>query len=342
MCKNRNFVYTINDSTVSASACKRTSGGLFYKRRDDLVVNINYPKPALSYRDQLKHLIQDKGLKIENLDNALVILAHENYYRLSGYMLDFLDSNDRFSNDVKFEDIYNIYKFDKELRAILFEIINDVEVYFKTQIANYFSLTYGPLGYRNIQNFNSDKFNNYSNCIDLVQKINSLIRSNPKNLIIKHHQDKYNGCVPLWAMVELMSLGNMSKFYANMKSKDKKNIARCYYKNVGPVDLESLYHGIAYFRNQCCHFSRLYNFSHTIRPVNVNTYFCAKDKIDNASTFYFIYILMLLNPNKELGERVIYKLRDFMSKSKIDCTKKYGFPTDWVEILTSANGYFTK
>ena len=48
-------------------------------------------KPALTFNQQLDHLINDKGLIVNNYDNALSILKHENYYRLSGYMIDFLD-----------------------------------------------------------------------------------------------------------------------------------------------------------------------------------------------------------------------------------------------------------
>ena len=50
-------------------------------------------KPALTFNQQLDHLINDKGLIVNNYDNALSILKHENYYRLSGYMIDFIRKN---------------------------------------------------------------------------------------------------------------------------------------------------------------------------------------------------------------------------------------------------------
>lgn len=57
-------------------------------------------KPALTFNQQLDHLINDKGLIVNNYDNALSILKHENYYRLSGYMIDFLDKNDNFIDNI--------------------------------------------------------------------------------------------------------------------------------------------------------------------------------------------------------------------------------------------------
>lgn len=67
-------------------------------------------KKPLSFEEQLKHLIDDKKLIVKNQRNALTILKHENFYRLSGYMIDFLDEQDCFSQNVTFEKIYNIYK----------------------------------------------------------------------------------------------------------------------------------------------------------------------------------------------------------------------------------------
>lgn len=124
-------------------------------------------KKPLTYKEQLDHLINDKNLTVKNYDNALVILMHNNYYRLSGYMIDFLDEKDSFTKGTTFESIYNIYTVDKELRTILFALINDIEVYLKTQIANYFTLTYGVLGHRN-----PDNFIKYEETIELLKKCN--------------------------------------------------------------------------------------------------------------------------------------------------------------------------
>ena len=44
-------------------------------------------KPALTFNQQLDHLINDKGLIVNNYDNALSILKHENYYRLITFPL---------------------------------------------------------------------------------------------------------------------------------------------------------------------------------------------------------------------------------------------------------------
>ncbi|MEG2801927.1 MAG: Abi family protein, partial [Longicatena sp.] len=160
---------------------------------------------------------------------------------------------------------------------------------------------------------------------------------NPNNLIIKHHQNKYGGAMPLWAAVELLSFGNISKLYSMMINQDKTKITKTSYKRISYTYIESFYHAIAYFRNQCCHFQRLYDVNHTIKMSLFKTPFYNPGTSNN-KTFYFIYILFLLNPNYDLGKRLIFKLLKEFKRTKVD-KGKYGFPNDWKNILEKANGY---
>lgn len=123
------MAYSINDrSTRTSCLCNVAQGSLFIIGEYMESRNLKTP---LSFDDQLLHL-KKKKLIILNEANALTILKHENYYRLSGYMIDFLDDHDIFKTGTTFEEIYNIYKTDKEIRSILFELINDIDEYLKT------------------------------------------------------------------------------------------------------------------------------------------------------------------------------------------------------------------
>ena len=50
----------------------------------------SFSKPALSLQDQLA-LLESRGLDIEDQDEALELLQHNNYYRLEGYWYPFYD-----------------------------------------------------------------------------------------------------------------------------------------------------------------------------------------------------------------------------------------------------------
>lgn len=299
-------------------------------------------KPALTFEQQLDHLIDDKNLIVKNYDNALSILKHENYYRLSGYMIDYLDINDKFINNISFEEIYNVYKTDKEIRSTLFELINDIEVYLKTQLANYFSLTYGPLGYLDPKNFRYKNQQEYSDIIEFLKRCCEVNKKNSSSLIVQHHNNRYDGFIPVWALVELIPLGTISKFYSLLKTKDKKAILKIGFDDISYEKLESFYHCVSYLRNQCCHYQRLYRKNHPIKPktyapsnINLGTFTLG-------STYSLVLPLLYINPNQSLGKRAIENLKNIERHSHVDFVKNYGFETDWKHNLYLANGQCVK
>ena len=88
-------------------------------------------------------------------------------------------------------------------------------------MAYFHAQKYGPLGYLDAGNFSpkhqSDKFN---------ENIEREIQNNSKALFVKHHLTKYNGEFPIWVIVELFTLGMISRFYADMTTADKKRVAQ--------------------------------------------------------------------------------------------------------------------
>lgn len=296
-------------------------------------------KNALTFDEQLNHLIDDKGLKVESKRNALSLLKHENYYRLSGYMIDFLDETDHFIEGVTFEKIYNIYKTDKEIRSVLFELINDIEVYLKTQIANYFCLKYGPDGYRNPSDFKDNSFTKYSDVINLLKKCNDISKRNKDNLIVKHHVEKYGGFMPLWALVELMPFGTISKFFSIMKTTDKKGVCKAGFEDITFDKMESFYHCITYLRNQCCHYQRFYRINHLIKPKFYTPTNIDLGTVKLNSTYGLVLALLFVNPNKKLGERAINSLKAIDNKTENNLVENYGFNENWKAVLYKVNGH---
>lgn len=65
-------------------------------------------------------------------------------------------NGDRFCEGVSFEDITELYEFDKKLRHLLLDIIECVEIAFLTHIAYHLAHKYGALGYLDKSNFNNE------------------------------------------------------------------------------------------------------------------------------------------------------------------------------------------
>jgi abortive infection bacteriophage resistance protein len=100
-----------------------------------------YTKPPLPVQDQI-NLLKNRGLRIPDEEKAARYLRNISYYRLSGYMYPFLtDAKQHLYKDgTVFEDILSLYRFDLELRLLVFSAIEKVEVAFRAQIINEYSV----------------------------------------------------------------------------------------------------------------------------------------------------------------------------------------------------------
>lgn len=76
---------------------------------------------------------------------------------------------------------------------------------------------------------------------------------------VVHNIEKY-GDLPIWAAVEIMSMGTVSQLYGNLNP-DNSNVAKLIAQDfrVKPFLLKSRLRHLTYIRNICGHHSRLYN-----------------------------------------------------------------------------------
>jgi len=86
---------------------------------------------------------------------ATNLLKNINYYRLKGYWWDM--QSDYTSHTMKpntyFEDIICRYNFDRQLRLILFDAIERIEIALRTKMIYHLSISHGSLWYLNASLF---------------------------------------------------------------------------------------------------------------------------------------------------------------------------------------------
>ncbi|MEA3353067.1 MAG: Abi family protein, partial [Campylobacterota bacterium] len=218
----------------------------------------SYNKAFKTYEEQIDILKQRK-LNISNESYALSKLQHINYYRLSAYFLPFQhpkngDKKDIFLEEKSFEDIIQLYYFDSELRKIIFEAIESIEVYFRTQITYSHASRYETFGYLKKENFQTSQ--------EFFDKVMENLESETKRseeLFIKHFQDRYQTSdLPIWAVVEVVSFGTISKLYAILKTQEQKEVIKNL-KGINNNVFKNWLHGLSVLRNICAHHSRLWN-----------------------------------------------------------------------------------
>ncbi len=103
-------------------------------------------------------------------------------------------------------------------RGLIFTAIQDIEVALRTRIIHFFSLSHGAFWFMNASKFNNR--NIFQTCLDNIQM--ELSRS--KEEFLQEHFAKYSApsMPPVWKTLEVVSFGNLSKLYANMKDVEVK------------------------------------------------------------------------------------------------------------------------
>lgn len=80
-----------------------------------------------SIQEQIAHL-KARGLIIEDECDAEFFLSNVNYYRFSGYLFEFRKpGSSYYLENITFNRIVNLYRFDSKLNRILMYVLEDVE-----------------------------------------------------------------------------------------------------------------------------------------------------------------------------------------------------------------------
>lgn len=242
-------------------------------------------------------------------------LSKTNYYRLSGYYLPFIKKDEeKCFIPISIERIHNIYTFDAELRNLISLAIEKIEVHIRSQLAYYHAHTYGPEGY-----MNSSSFNKKHNHSSYISHVTTCISENANTLVVKHHNEHYDGHFPIWAIIDFFSIGMLSYFYRGMKNPDKTNIANNMY-GVNYQTMERWLRCLTDLRNRFAHYSRIYYWIFPAIPKMPST----EKYILTRRLFAQLYMLKLMYPNKNAwNDEFLKPLIKLIKKYKSDISLKH-------------------
>lgn len=286
-------------------------------------------QPPMSIDEQIDNL-KSIGLIISDEEYAKAFLDDVSYFRIiKAYSLGLKVKNGDYHSGVTFEQIVGLYLFNSNFRQVLFPLIERVEINLRCRLANYISSKYGVLGYEDSNNFNNPNYHAY-----FLEDVKTEIKRNKKAPFVKNFAETYiDGKIPFYALVELLSFGTLSKFYKNLENVDKKNIAKSF--GVGYTYLESWIESIAYVRNICAHYGRLYNAKLSKTPILYKQY--ADMGIKNNRVFAILICLKHLVSNDRHWIEFIEVIDVLLQKYPSVDLSKIGFPQKWQEILTEIN-----
>ena len=289
-------------------------------------------KKPLTFEEQLDKLVAH-GIVISDREKANDILKKVNYYRFTGYALQFRQdpSNSNYVEGTTFETVYNIYKVDEILRDTFRRYIEKAEVYYRSLIAYGFSIakcTKAPYD----QHYDENNFYNKNGYKEVMETFGKEKNYYKDSLIVKHHKIKYASKMPLWVIVELMSFSNMSKLYSSMYFSEKDAIANMV--GTGRDTLENHLHCLSVLRNKCAHAARMYNTEFN-PPAKFTTKFLRKHpEIRNNSLFAYTLVLLKRLPDEESKKSLIQTVETVINEYRRDIDLNLiGFPDNYLEIM---------
>lgn len=270
---------------------------------------------------------------ISNQEFALNALKQIGYYRFTGYAIQFRKekNNSDYQENVKFENVLSIYEADEELRQLLRFYIEKCEVFYKTLISNEFSFIKCMEEPHN-QHYEEKNYYNKESFAKILESLEKEKQYNKDSLMVTHHYEKYNGEMPFWVMVEIMSFSNLSKLFKCMYINDKTEI--CKNLNVNYLTLENHLHCLTVLRNKCAHGSRLYNATFN-PPAKFTSEFYRRNKsLRNNTLFAYILVLMKRLPNRTDRIELYNSLNVILEKYRNDVDLSLlGFPENYDKVL---------
>ena len=294
----------------------------------------------MSADEQISRLRQ-RGMAIEDVTFARQFLSNVSYSRLKGY---WIPSEDRasgkaskFSAHNRFEDVFDLYFFDRKLRLIVMDAIEWVEVALRTKWIDHMGINYGEFGYMDRERYkgrtDSEKAKKSH---DELRK--SLIRDFGRSTdadAITYRKNKSNRREPpIWMAAEAMTLGLLIEFINKLKRPDRIAIADSFL--VAEGRLIFMLQNIRRVRNVCSHHGRLWSRNLADQDVKIARRpeslglamgMTTDSKRLHNTLVILDYFLSVTFP--EFGKEWRSGLLDHLRSCPLPYPEALGFPAEW-------------
>lgn len=227
---------------------------------------MEYTKPWLSLDQQLE-LLARRGVIIDDHDRATSLLRAIGYYRLTGYLYPFRESEeyiddngdtrkrvlDGYRPGTTLQHAEEIIDFDRRLRLLVLDGIERIEIAVRMQVG-YVLGRLSAFAYEDPSYFNGSFAENHAEWLERVRKR----KDGSDEQFVAHFRNKYDDRMPIWALTEILELGQLSVLYRGLKADCAAEIAEAFGVPTKRV-MASWLASLNYVRNVAAHHGRLFN-----------------------------------------------------------------------------------
>ena len=262
-------------------------------------------------------IVNDKKLALKNIEK------YSYYSIINGYKAVFKDKNNNYKENTSFEEIFALYEFDKNIKAIFLKYTLEIEVVIKSLMANTLAEEYGVEDYLKLENLDENANEDLIN--DFIEKIKKEIDDNYiKHPAIKHYKDTYN-FVPPFILTKILTFGAVSRYYSLLKQSDRQKISK--YFKLSDKLLRQILINLTMVRNISAHSDRLFNYrnKYDISFKNIEKDYNRKE--------YLCNLYMIIKSMKVLLDEEKYKEFENMLNREIERLKEKLIVVDINDIL---------
>lgn len=317
-----------------------------------------YAKPWLSVDEQIDRLTGHR-VEIEDRARAASVLQAVGYYRLTGYLYPFRESETGTDDEgcvrvrvlsgyragTTLRHAEDLIDFDRRLRLLVMDGVERIEVAVRMRIG-YVLGRRSPFAYEDPACFtesfageSTDARNPApSKHVQWLRRVNER-KTRSDEQFVEHFREKYDDRMPVWALTEVLELGHLSVLYRGMNQQDAEEISLAFGVPTKSI-MSSWLASLNYVRNVAAHHSRLFNRKLQYAPArpkvgqvpsldHLRDDETAKGVFGTYNALAIIaYLLPAIDPCSDWAQQLADLLRNFPTSHALT-VESMGVPRDW-------------
>jgi abortive infection bacteriophage resistance protein len=321
---------------------------------------VEYTKPWLSLEQQVERLAS-RGVDVGDRDHAAAVLKAVGYYRLTGYLYPFresetyVDDEDRertrvlggYRTGTTLRHAEEVIDFDRRLRMLVMDGVERIEVAVRMQLGYVLGRS-SAFAHEDPACF-TKAFTEPGTAPDSGKPVPSsharwLERASERRAksdeqFVAHFREKYDDRMPVWALTELLELGQLSVLYRGLRQQEAEEIAVAFGAPTKKI-MVSWLASLNYVRNVAAHHARLFNRKLQHAPARPQTgQVSVLDHLRDEQTAKGVFgtynalaVIAHLLPSIEAGKdwhrRLAGLLREFPASHSLSLAS-IGVPENW-------------
>lgn len=302
-------------------------------------------KPSTTVCQQIE-LLRSRGLEIGDEQAARASLNRLGYYRFSGYAhalkvarAEGSHAARHFKPGATFPLVIQLAEFDNALRLLVLQGLELIEIAVRAAVAELLSKL-DVEAHRNRAlldgRFTTALAGHMSAHAEWLQRFDLLFARSKEDLV-EHHRLHYSARMPVWAALEILEFGLLSRLVAGLQHRDRRALARHF--QVGhPGVLTSWLHTFNVTWNRAAHHARLWNRTSVVAPLlpapseSGDLAFLHVDEFARKRLFGTLCcmqsMIRVIAPRSEWHQRLKALTGSFPASPTLSL-RSAGFPDDW-------------